>query len=65
MTKAELPCFAKFNTLLASLPSMSHARNRTHPRFAEAGEKTANYATDLSCSCFERLKTLPLTLLLL
>jgi hypothetical protein len=35
--KAELPCFSKFNTLFASLSSMSHARNHTLPLLVEAG----------------------------
>jgi hypothetical protein len=51
--------FPKFNILLASLSSMRHARNCTHHPLAEAGKKR-KYATDLSCSCFERLKALRL-----
>jgi len=58
MTKAELPCFPKFNTLLASSSSMRHARNRTLPLLAEAGEKR-KLPTDTGRFCFERLKALP------
>ena len=60
VTKAELPCFLKLNTLFTSLSSMSHARNRAHPVWLRQA-KNANMPQIQFCSCFERLKALRLT----
>ena len=52
MSKAELPCFPKFNNLFASLSSMGHARNRTHPLLAEVTSQDTIY-----CATFFYIKS--------